>query len=344
MKKIIIDGIIGWDVSARDIRQQIEFIGNEDFTVEINSPGGLVTEGIAIFNSIKNAKGKKEVIITGIAASMGSIIALSGDTIKAHANSIYMIHNAMNFEYGDHIALRKAADISEGFSNLLKAEYVNKTGKSEKEITDMMNEETYFFGKEMVSAGFVDEIIGEEKEEKTSAILKTKAIIANANSLIKSVTNEKDFEQAAALMRGMLGFNNPAVGVEQTATGPEKKEVNKKMTEEEIKALKAEAFQAGISEEKRRVSGLKAFSGQDEETDKLVEEAIASGKNASDVTASLTASIARNAAKKVQAQENPEQVATKPGDVNALDEDDIKAMEIFGTPKDEYLRLKKGGK
>ena len=59
MKTILINGIIGWDLSAADVRKSIIEAQGDDLTIEINSPGGLVTDGIAIYNAIKNAPGQK---------------------------------------------------------------------------------------------------------------------------------------------------------------------------------------------------------------------------------------------------------------------------------------------
>ena len=100
---IKIDGEIGWDIKAREIKGQLEE-STGDITIEISSPGGSVYQGVSIFNAIKQYnKGTVTTVITSLAASMASYIAIAGDTIKAYDNAVYMIHNASVFSWGDHI-------------------------------------------------------------------------------------------------------------------------------------------------------------------------------------------------------------------------------------------------
>ena len=138
MRIIKLDGEIGWDITARDFKTELDS-GSGDVTIEISSPGGSVYQGVEIFNAIKAYdKGKVTTVITSIAASMASYIALAGDNIKAYDNAVYMIHNASVFSWGDARALRKSANIVESLSNLLAKEYILKTGKTAEEISNKM--------------------------------------------------------------------------------------------------------------------------------------------------------------------------------------------------------------
>jgi ATP-dependent Clp protease, protease subunit len=296
MKTISIDGVIGWDVSAADIRQQIRDAKGEDLTIEINSPGGMVTEGIAIYNAIKNAPGDKRTHITGLAASMGSYIALAAGRVTAELNAIYMIHNAGMIAMGDHNQLRKAADIAEGMSKILATAYVAKTGKAADEIRAMMDAETFLYGYEIKDAGFADEIVGQaEAGDKAAAVLQTRAAVASADDLIKRLSTERDTEQAAAALADVLPKSEKktaGVAGEKAAGPTDKKGVNK-MTDEELSALKADAYQAGIQAERKRVAGLSAWKGINADADKAVEEAVAAGKAYDDVAAQLAAAVAK---------------------------------------------------
>jgi len=126
-------------------------------------------------------------LIIGAAASIASYIALAGSKVKAYANAIYMIHNASLPVIGDYQELRKGADISEGLSSLIAKRYISKTGKSDKEIRKLMEEETYYYGSEMKEAGFIDEIISIEDEEKN--IDKAEAL-ALATQQLQACNNE----------------------------------------------------------------------------------------------------------------------------------------------------------
>lgn len=165
MNEILIYGEIGyWGVTATSVRDQLSQM-NGDVTVKIDSPGGSVFEGISIFNALKEySKGKVEIVIESIAASIASYIALAGDVIKAHDNSTFMIHNAWTFTYGDGNELRKTASILDGLTSLIAKKYISKTGKSTEEIKYKMDDESYFFGSEILDFGFCDEMISTEDE------------------------------------------------------------------------------------------------------------------------------------------------------------------------------------
>jgi ATP-dependent Clp endopeptidase proteolytic subunit ClpP len=200
MKVVSISGTIGWDVSPNDVRTAINEAGGESLDVQISSPGGFVLEGLEIYNLIHNYPGEKTTHLMGAAASMASYIALAGDKVRAEANTVYMIHNALGGAYGNAADLRKAADIYEGFSNLIAAAYVAKTGKSMDEIKALMDAESWFFGPEAKEAGFVDEIIGETTQDKTAAIAQTRAAYAVATEIVRKLTTTSDLSRIAAFI------------------------------------------------------------------------------------------------------------------------------------------------
>lgn len=199
--KIVIDGVIGgWDISAKDIVSQLNNAGG-DVEIEINSVGGSVFEGVTIFNAI-NAydKGIITVTIVGVAASIASYIALAADIVKAYDNTTYMIHNAMLPVFGNHNDLRKSADICEGLSSIIANAYVSKTSKSKDEIKNLMDDETFYYGSEMLDAGFVDEIISTESNT-TKAEAKSLTLESLKNCVNAINQNEiLDLEAVAKLL------------------------------------------------------------------------------------------------------------------------------------------------
>ena len=199
---ILIDGEIGWDMTSSQFANELKK-ETGDFEIQISSGGGSVFHGISIYNQIKAyKKGKVTVVITSLAASMASYIALAADEVKAYANAVYMIHNASVIAWGDHRELRKKADILEGLSGITAKRYTSKTGKSEKEIKQLMDNETFFYGEEMKEAGFIDVIIeAEEEGDKTQAVaLASETFTACLKAANERVT-DADFEQAAALLK-----------------------------------------------------------------------------------------------------------------------------------------------
>lgn len=205
-KKIVIDGVIGWDIWGSQVRKDLDGTKDE-LVVEISSPGGSVFDGIEIFNLLRDYSrnvNKVTIKIIGLAASMASYIALAGDNVIAEDNAVFMIHNVWNIAGGDHRELRKTADVLDELSNVLAKTYVKKTGKGLKEIRDLMNNETWLFGSDMVDAGFVDSIIeSENKDGNSQNMLLTlaKGRVENCFAMMeKSERSKNDMKKAAALL------------------------------------------------------------------------------------------------------------------------------------------------
>jgi len=186
MDEIIIDGVIGgWEVDPKEISRQVSN-SSGDIKVKINSVGGSVIDGITIYNLLKSYdKGTVIVEIGAVAASIASYIALSGDKVVANSNSVFMIHNAWLPAVGDFIELRKAADISEGLSSIIANAYAAKTQTGKSEALSLMAKETFYYGAEMLDAGFVDEIINVDGDmDKTSAYSVTMENLKACNSAV----------------------------------------------------------------------------------------------------------------------------------------------------------------
>lgn len=172
----------GWGISVKDIDEQIKDLGNKPLDIHINSYGGEVFEGFAIYNTLKDYKGFKTVYIDGIAASIASVIAMCGDKIVMSKASMLMIHNASGFAYGNAEEMQKVVNALEQINAVIRGIYVAKTGMSEDEIKNLMDNETYLQPQECLDYGFIDEI----KEESESSDEETTTAI---NNLIESFEN-----------------------------------------------------------------------------------------------------------------------------------------------------------
>ena len=214
MKTISISGVIGWDIIPDDIRAALEAAAGEDVDIQVSSPGGFVTEGLEIYNLVRNYQGHKQTHLMGMAASMASYIVMAGDRVIAEDNAIFMVHNVWASAMGDKHVLRKAADIIESLSDLIGRAYTAKSGKSSSEIQAMMDEETFLFGNEILDAGFVDEIVpsGEGAEDKAAAVAKARSAVAACMSDPRFQDQGDTLLKAAALLPGM--------GVDPTAAQP----------------------------------------------------------------------------------------------------------------------------
>jgi len=204
--KIIIDGIIGWDVYGSKIRNQFADAESGAVEIELSSPGGFVYDGLEIFNIIRNYSREVAPVtirLMGLAASMASYIALAGDELIAEDNAIFMIHNAWVVAIGDYRELNKTADHIERLTNLLAKEYAKKSGKTLKSIRELMDSETYYYGDEALDAGFVDEIIetdSDSKDKDESIILAQGRIKNSFEAMRKSENHKDDLSKAAALL------------------------------------------------------------------------------------------------------------------------------------------------
>jgi len=159
---MIFDEIGLWGVTAKDFATALKAIPEDHaITVRINSPGGSVFDGYAIFNALKARASQVTTKIEGIAASMASIIALAGSKVTAAANSIVMIHNPAGGVAGDSEDMRKMADLLDKLTGQLVGIYAAKTGLPEGEVRAAMDAETWFTGAEAKEWGLVDEVTDE---------------------------------------------------------------------------------------------------------------------------------------------------------------------------------------
>ncbi len=213
MKVISISGVIGWDVYPKDIRAALDEAKGEEIEVQVSSPGGLVADGLEIYNLIKNYEGNKSSRLMGLAASMASYIVLASDKVIAEDNDIYMIHNAMGIAWGDKNTMQKMSEILAGFSRIFAKAYARKSGKSIKEIEELMDDETFYFGQEILDEGFVDEIVpAAEDAEKDKAAMLSMAmaqIEQCENYVRKTESMDHIFEIAAILKESPI---NPGPG------------------------------------------------------------------------------------------------------------------------------------
>lgn len=158
----IYDEIGDWGVTSDDFRKDLKALGDvSQIELHINSPGGSVMHGTAIYNLLNNHPASITVYIDGWACSMGSLIAMVGDEIHMPSNALMMIHNPSRFAAGESSDLRKAADMLDKAKEAMVGSYMKRTGKTEEEISQIMDEETWYTGAEAVEQGFADVLTAE---------------------------------------------------------------------------------------------------------------------------------------------------------------------------------------
>jgi ATP-dependent Clp endopeptidase proteolytic subunit ClpP len=145
-------------VTAKDFLAEVKKHKGQHIDLRINSVGGSVIEGAAIYNSLRRHKGGLTVHVDGLAASMASVIAMAGEEVVMADNAMLMIHNPWSMSMGDADDLRKEADVLDKLKNTLVNAYARKTGMEATTIASMMDEETWLDATEAVAMGFADEI------------------------------------------------------------------------------------------------------------------------------------------------------------------------------------------
>lgn len=142
---------------------------DRDITVNINSPGGDVFEGIAIFNRLREHRGKITVKVLGVAASAASVIAMAGDTVQIGAASFLMIHNCWVLAIGNRHDMREVADFLEPFDRAMADVYVARSGQPLEAVQSAMDTETWFGGTQAVELGYADALLPADEIEEAAA-------------------------------------------------------------------------------------------------------------------------------------------------------------------------------
>ena len=153
----------GDGVAAKSFSKDLRAIKASDIDLHLNSPGGSVFEGHAIYNAIKSHPANVTVYIDGLAASIASVIALAGDRIVMAKNALFMIHDPWGFAMGTADEMRKTADVLDKTRDTIVGVYSERTGMDDSDIHAAMSAETWYSADEALAAGFVDEVGGEMK-------------------------------------------------------------------------------------------------------------------------------------------------------------------------------------
>lgn len=161
---LIYEEIGGWfgGVTAAAVAEQLSGLRSEPVQVRINSPGGDVFEGTAIYNLLVSHPTPVVVDIDGAAMSAASLIAMAGDHIRMAENALLMIHNPWTISMGEARDFRKQADVLDTVKENILTTYQARIGDnlSRQELSGLMDETTYVTSAQAKEWGFVDEITG----------------------------------------------------------------------------------------------------------------------------------------------------------------------------------------
>lgn len=162
----------GGGITAKSVAAQLRAIGDRPVEVQINSPGGDMFEGIAIFNVLREHPQDITIKVMGMAASAASIIAMAGDTIEIGAASFIMIHNCWVMAVGNRLDMADTALWLEPFDRAMADVYAARTRKPVAEVQKWMDAETYMSGSVALERGFADALLPADQvkvDEKAKA-------------------------------------------------------------------------------------------------------------------------------------------------------------------------------
>jgi ATP-dependent Clp endopeptidase proteolytic subunit ClpP len=220
----------GYDVNAKSFIEELQNHKDKNIDVHINSLGGSVFDGLAIYNALKNHTKKVTTKVEGIAASIASVIAMAGDTIEMAENSLFMIHNPFAMSGGDANELRKTANILDKIRNEIAGIYASKSNHDSDHYVNLMDVETWFNSNETLELGLINSITTPLKiennydvsnftnisNEKINAIINQTKIekmenkeIQNEN--VENVETTKEIQNDSTLIgkiKSMLGVSN----------------------------------------------------------------------------------------------------------------------------------------
>ena len=181
-RTISVYDVIGYDywtgdgVTAKRIAAALRNMGAGPVTVNINSPGGDMFEGLAIYNLLREHKGEVTVKVLGLAASAASVIAMAGDTVQIARAGFLMIHNAWVVSMGNRNDLREVADWLEPFDAAMADIYAARTGADVNGMAKLMDAEAWVGGTRAVEDGFADELLPSDQVEQTGGKASASAV------------------------------------------------------------------------------------------------------------------------------------------------------------------------
>lgn len=177
----------GEGITAKRIAGALRAMNGADVTVNINSPGGDMFEGLAIYNLLREYEGHVTVKVLGIAASAASIIAMAGDDIQIGRGAFLMIHNCWVYAMGNRHDFAELAQSLEPFDTAMADFYAARSGLDIAAVQKLMDGESYIGGSDAVAKGLADSLLSADAvsdgdESPAAALRKLDALLAKTNT------------------------------------------------------------------------------------------------------------------------------------------------------------------
>jgi ATP-dependent Clp protease protease subunit len=197
-RSVSIFDVIGHDywtgegVTAKRVAAALRSLGKGPVTVNINSPGGDMFEGLAIYNLLREHSGEVTVKVLGLAASAASIIAMAGDTVQIARAGFLMVHNCWVIAVGNRHDLREVATLLEPFDAVMGDIYAARTGLDAKAIGKLMDAESWIGGSQAVEDGFADELLPSDQVRQDASARASVAAVRRMESALRASGMSRD--------------------------------------------------------------------------------------------------------------------------------------------------------
>ena len=180
-KLYVYDVIGGWDLDASEFVQAVHAIDAKAIDLHVNSPGGFVYDGVAIYEALRDHSAKVAVHIDGLAASAASFLAMAGDTVEIARAGRMMIHDAQGIGIGSPADLREYADLLDSVSDDISGIYAARAGGKPKDWRAAMTATTWYSASQAVDAKLADRVAGAATNSGAShrsRLIKARAAVA----------------------------------------------------------------------------------------------------------------------------------------------------------------------
>lgn len=199
------------DISAKSVASALaQMPSNATLNIYVNSVGGSVFEGVAIYQQLRRFKGKKIVQIDSLAASIASVIAMAGDEIHMGFNAQVMIHDPEGGAYGREADLRKYADLLKSTKETLVDTYVARTKQSRNTISAWMGDETWFRAEDAVKHGFADKVVNADTDSDVDD--RSKIILAKYKHTPKEIAPSAELVRRAMVAKMKMAVLRNRIG------------------------------------------------------------------------------------------------------------------------------------
>jgi len=301
--EIILFGVVGidlWDdgFTAMDVVRALAEIGRgEDVTVRINSPGGYVDDGVAIFNALRAHRGTVTVYVEGLAASAASVIAMAGAEVIMRPGAQMMIHDPGTITIGDLAAHQKSMESLEASAASIADIYAEKTGRSLEEIRAEMAEEVWLTADQAIESGYADRLDEQAEDKEFEAVAFNYRLFNHAPQRLVAATDAQGWHNAvprkkaaSAVTISQNGRNSPMAHQQADKTPANTENQNQPDVAAITAAATSEGKQAGADEAKARIKAILDCDEAKDRADLARHLAFETGLSAEDAVKTLAVS------------------------------------------------------